>query len=142
MFGLWAECAKQDLSWLQNLCLCVTTAERLKHIFVRICCYFLHKIDAAFDKVTESPMTPKFFSKCQCFGIMHSWNVLKNKCMGKKKKKKQLLVHINFISDKYFHMCITHTSLDTLLLDCCPLIYARNCRVIPRFWWFPYNVGG
>lgn len=58
-------------------------------------------------------MTLKFISKCRCFGIMHTWNVLRNKCTNEKKK---LLVNINCISDKCFCMCITYTRLDTLLL--------------------------
>ncbi|NXW09983.1 SCN2A protein, partial [Fregetta grallaria] len=76
-------------------------------IFITLHCH------GAFSKFTESPVTLKFISKCHCFGSMHTWNVLTNKCM---KEKKKLLVNINCISDKCFHMYITHTIVDILLL--------------------------
>jgi len=78
----------------------------------------LNKIDTTFGKVTESPVTLKLVSKCHCFGVMHTWNVLANKCV---KEKKKLLLNINCIFDKCFHMCITQNSLDILslrLLSC------------------------
>lgn len=94
-------------------CLCVATAERLKHVFIWIHHYFLNKIDISFDKSQNHLWLWKPFPSATALASCIPGMYLQTNAL---KKKRKLLVNRNCLPDKCFHTCITHPGPDTLLL--------------------------